>query len=745
MNITQPAWNTPSASENDHPIFPEVHLRDYAHIVLARWPVAVAIWAAILLLALLYTWTRTPRYRASARILVQMNEVNLTDMKGAYDESLSVSGQREFMQTQVQLITSRPVLEATIVTANLLNDPSYRDARDAVAILAKQVAASPVRNTRLIDVAVEREDPQQASRIVNAIVDSFLNENRQRRLGISADGLQDLHRKQEELRTKLDAVTTELQQFMVKNNIVSFEKVQNVVLDTMMAMNRELTGKEPARLALQARVEAAQQALAKGQSIESLPDVIQSEVIRTVRLELVKMERDYAQMLERLGSEHPQLQALRTQVETMRTKIAMEAVSILQSVEMEYEQARREEELLRKRIKEQEADVFRFNDLAAQYNVLKQNKDSIETAYLTIARRIQEIDSSRIGAQGENIFVISRATPPTQHCWPSRGKNVLLALIVGLGAAVAVCFFLDYMDVTIQDDADVKHLLHTRVLSGIPGRNVAEGEAGVTDCIFSELPRSQTAEAFRSLRTSLSRTPTGEPLHAIVVSSTLPSEGKTFVAINLAIAQAAVNRRTILIDADMRKPRLHHVFPVTTTHGLADLLTGTAGASLDSAMQPTTIPNLWFMPCGILPAYPVEIIDSPQFTDLLLHLRRQFDAIIFDSPPGLSLIDSTVMAKQLDGMLLVIRSTITKKTPVQHFSQSLREARVHLLGVVLNNVDIPMHRYGYHYGYHYGRYQYGYSYGHRQAPPPSLRQRLAKSLRMFRQPRAPSDPPTSAA
>jgi len=719
-----PQANAPFADQRH--TFPEVHLRDYAHLVLSRWPVALSIWAAILLIAILFTWTRTPRYRAVARILVQSTEINLTDMKGAYDDNFTPASQREFMQTQVQLITSRPVMEATLKTADLLADPRYRDARDPAAILALQVAASPVRNTRLIDVAVEREDPRQAARIVNAVVDSFLSENRSRRLGVSSEGLQDLHLKQEELRAKLDAVTAELQQFMVKNNIVSFEKVQNVVLDTMMALNRELTTKEPMRLALQARVEAAHQALAKGQSIESLPDVMQSDVVRTVRLELVTMEKDYAQMLERLGSEHPQLQALRTQIETMRTKIALEAASILQSVEMQFDQVKREEELLRERIQEQEADVFRFNDLASQYNVLKQNKDSIETTYLTIARRIQEIDSNRIGAQGENIFVISRATPPSQHCWPNRTKNMALALFAGFAAAVGFCFFLEYMDVTIKDDADVKHQLRTRVLVGVPGRTTAEASSSSTDCVVNDLPRSQTAEAFRSLRTSLANNPTGTgPLHAIVVSSTMPSEGKTFVAINLAIAQAAVNRRTILIDADMRKPRLHHVFPVTTAHGLADLLTGGANVALESAMQPTTIPNLWFMPCGTLPANPVEILDSPHFADLVLQLRRQFDAIIFDSPPGISLVDSTVMAKQLDGIIMVIRSTVTAKAPAQQFVEALREARVPLLGVVLNNVDVPMHR----YGYHYGRYRYGYGYGQTR---PSRFARLKDAWNLFR-------------
>ena len=707
-----------------------LHLRDYARIVLARWPLALAIWAAILLIAILYTWTRTPRYRASARILVESNEVNLTDMKGAVDASTSSSGQREFMQTQVQLITSRPVMEDALVNANLLTDPDFRTAKSPAERLATRVQALPVRNTHLIDVTLENKDPQKAARIVNAVVDAFLAQNRQRRMGVSDEGVQELQLKQEDLRVKLADATDQLQRFMVTNNIVSFEKLQSVELETLMALNRDMTEKEPLRLGLQARVEAAEAALARGEPADSLPNVIASQVVSSLRLDLAKLEQQYAQMLSRLGTNHPQLLALHTQIETLRTRIALEASTILQSMRTAYDQACKEEALIKQSIHQQESKVFRYNDLTAQYNVLKQNKDSIESTYQTIVRRIQEIESNRMGTQGENIFVISRATPPTEHSWPSHGKHLLVALLLGAVAAVGLCFFLDYMDLTIKTDAEIVHLLHTRVLAAIPGREPGETPTPHPDLVVREAPHSPTAEAFRSLRTAAAHGRSGDPLRAIVVSSTMSAEGKSFVATNVATAEASINRRTLLIDADMRRPRLHHVFPVPTEHGLSDILSGTAGILLDNVIHPSGIENLWVMPCGSLPGNPVELIESPRFVDMLHRLRARFDMLVIDSPPGLALVDSTVMSKHTDGLLLVVRSLVTPKAAAHHFAESLRAANVRLLGVVLNNVDVPIG----HYGYAYGKYRYTYGrYGAAESSRPptpwdTVRAKLAKWL-----------------
>lgn len=683
----------------------DVHLRDYVRLVLARWPIVLALWIVVVVAAAIYSYTRTPMYQAVSRILVESSEVNLTDIKDAFNPAVAASSQRDFMQTQVQLLKDKPVLEAAVVNGGLLDVPQFRDSPDPATLLAKIVTVTPVRSTHLIDISASYPDPRRSAMIVNSVVDTFLANTRARRLGLSAEGLTELQHKQEDLRTKLDAATTELQQFTVSNNVVSFERTQNVELETLLAVSQKLTSKEPERLSLQARVEASHEALARGEPVDSLPDVLASEVIRALRLDLIQLEKEYSQMLPRLGSNHPQIQALSSQMETVRTRIGVEAGSIMQSLETCYNQALKEEQLLRERVKQQEAAVFRFNGLSAQYNVLKQNKDSIESTYQTIVRRIQEIDSNRMGGQGESIFVTSRASPPVKPFWPNHAKHMAVALILGMVAGVGLCFFLDYMDVTIKGDADIKNLLHSRVLAGIPPATASDDNSPeAPDLLVSSAPHSHAAEAFRALRTALALTPDGHPLRSVVVSSTMRAEGKTFVSINMAIAQANVNRKTLLVDADLRRPRLHKVFPVPNQHGFADLLSREPGVTVDMTAHPTGITNLWMMPCGTLPPNPVELLDSPRLDALLQQMLEKFDLVIFDSPPGLSLVDANVISRHVDGLLLVVRSFSTEKAAVMHVADELRADNVRLLGVVLNNVDVPENR----YGYYYSKYRYYY-------------------------------------
>jgi len=718
----------------------DVHLWDYVEVVLRRLPVALAVGAAILVFAGIYTFTRHPRYTATSRILIESGEVNLTDIKDAYDPKVTAAAQREFMQTQVKLITSAPVLEAVLQKAGLLSDPEFRKARDPLKRLAMAVSAVPARGTHLVDVSVEREDKLQAARIVNEVVDAFLAQSRQRRLGISEEGLQDLRKMADTLRERLNAATSDLQAFAVTNGIVSFEKEQNVVLEAHKDLSSELTRKEPLRMSLQARVEAARQALSKGQPVDSLPDVMSSQLVGSMRLSLVKLEQDYSQMIERLGTNHPQLQAISTQIDALRTRIAVEADSILQSMETEYEQARREEALLRTRLGEQQAEVFRFNRLASQYNVLKQNKESIENTYQTIIRRIQEIDSLQMGAQGQSVFVISRAAPPAQKSWPSHAKHLAVACLLAAACAVGLCFFLDYMDVTFKGEADVKHALRARVLAGIPDARAESVEGSRTNLVVAELPRSHAAEAFRTLRTSLaSIPPRNKPIRTVVVSSAMPSEGKSLVATNLAIAEAQVGRKTLLVDTDMRKPRLGYVFPAPSEKGISDLLADGSRVSVDEAVIPSGIKGLWLLPCGPLPANPVELLDSERFDRLVQELKSRFDFVVFDSPPGLSLVDSVIIGRYTDGLLVVVRSYATAKAPVQHFVDAVRSANVRVLGVAVNNVDYP--RTG-HYGYgpylYYGGKRHGSYYRHASenepplTPNPAQEDRLSAKSRLVR-------------
>ncbi len=689
--------------EDTASIGPEVHLWDYVQIVLQRLPLALIVGATVMAVAALYTLTRTPRYTSSARLLVEPSQVNLTGMQGAIDPVSSSSGRREYMQTQAKLLTSRPVMEAVIGKLDLLAHESYANAKDPISALQQQISVMPMRNTYLIDVSIEREDPKQAQAIVNATIRAFMAETRHRKLGVSEEGLAELKQKAESLRSRLATATDALQSFMVENSMASFERSQNVVLDRLRDLSKNLTVIQPQRMELQARVEAADKAIADGKRITELPDTIAAPVIKELKLQLIELGNEYSQLIERLGENHPNLQAISTQIQALQTKTILEANAILAAMRTEYEQALAQERLLQAEIEEQHKRVYRFNHLAAEYDVLRQAKDALQGPYTTISRRIEEIDINRIGGQGENIFVISKATLPILKSWPSKKKNLLVAFVLAGGLAVGLCFFLDYMDTTVKGEVDVRRVLNSKVLAAIPDiRQKGEG-AGKSDLIVLDNPRSLTAEAFRALRTALAFSLPGENIRSVVVSSALPSEGKSLAAVNLAVTQAQASKRTILIDADMRKPRLHHLFDAKNQDGLSGILSGKERKNLADLIVSTPVENMDFLPCGQIPRNPAELLEGRAFEELIETLHHDYDFIVIDSPPGFSLVDSLVLAKHTDGLILVVRSFVTPKAAAEQFANRLSEADARLLGVVMNNVDTP------HGGYYsgYGGYYYG--------------------------------------
>lgn len=676
---------------------PEIHLMDYVRIILQRLPLAIILFVAIVSLGAAYSWTRHPRYKATARLMVEPGQINLTDIKGAIDPVSAVVGKREFIQTQVELIKSRPVIESVIQRLDLLAHADFKDSKDPVAKLQSLISASPERNTHLINVSIEREDRNEAQRMVNALITAFIDNVRSRRLGVSSEGLEQLREKEKSLREKLDSANDMLQKFMIDNDMVSFEKSQNVIMDRLLDLSRQLTSLQPRRMQLQARVESARTALEAGTSITTIPDVINADIIRSLKLELSKLSNEYSQMIERLGENHPTLQAKTTQIQALETKMAIEANAILQSINMQYAQVTAEESLLQEAIKQQEQEVYRFNRLAAEYDKLRRIRDAIEGPYTTISRRIEEIDINRIGGQGENIFIVANAPVPVVPSWPSKKKNMLIAILFGGALAVGVCFFLDYMDTTIKGDADVRRLLHSKILAGIPDINKKGEIKTQADLITHENPRSHTSEAFRTLRTALAFSIPGERITSVVVSSTLPGEGKSFSATSIAITHAQTGKRTLLVDADMRKPRLHGIFNSTPRQGLSSLLQDEK-LDQEKVIGPTGIPNLDFIACGLIPQNPAELLENNRFVRLLSALREHYDFIVFDSPPGFSLVDSLVMAKHTDGLILIVKSFQTPKAAAVQFATRLHEAGARLLGVVLNTMDAP------HTGYYYGGY-----------------------------------------
>lgn len=682
-----------------------LHLWDYVAVVRQRLPVAAGVFLLVVAATVLYAWTRTPRYTATSRLLIENKGVNLTSMQDAFDPGRSALTQRDLIQTQVQLIKSTPVMEAVLQQGFLAQSKDFRESKDPVRQLAELIQVTPARSGFVLDVSVERESPTEAARIVNAVVSSYLAENRRRRMGVSDEGIAELKKKAEELRVRLNESTTALHAFMATNRMVSFEDAQNIVVDRLKGLNQNLMKAEPLRMQAEAHYRTAEAAMKAGQA-ESIPGVQASTLINGLKTDLARLEQQYSEMRARLGDMHPQLQSTIAQMDAIRTKLAMESTYVVDALRGRYEQALNEEKMLREELRKQEEAVLQFNELAAKYNLFRQSRDSIQEAYSTIIRRIDELNVSQLSGQGDSVFVVSRAEVPQEKSWPSRSRMLLMGIFFGGLLAIGVCFFLDYMDTTIKGESDVRTLLNSSVIGGVPSAEA--GDAAFDDLFAVNKPRSHFAEAFRSARTALAFSMVDKPLRSVVVTSTMPAEGKTLTAVNLAIAHAQAGKRTLLIDADLRKPRVHAVFNGRSDVGLSNLL---AADNLESerAIVQTGIANLFYMSSGPVPPNPVELLDSGRFGRRLEEWLKQYEMLVFDAPPMLNLADALVIGKHMDGAVLVVRTFVTNKYAAQQVARQMAVSKIKLLGVLLNNVDMPS---GAAYSsYYYSRY--GGYYGDR--------------------------------
>ncbi len=685
-----------------------IHLLDYVAIVRQRLPVAIGVFIAVTVLTALYAWTRSPRYTATSRLLIENRGVNLTSMQDAFDPKGSNLAQRDLMQTQVQLLTTKPVMEDVLRLGFLDNSPDFQNARDPASYLAKMIKATPAPSGFVLDVSVEREDPIEAAQIVNAVVDAFLMESRNRRLGVSDEGITELRKKSDALRLRLDEETAALHAFMVSNRMVSFEDAQNIVVERLKGLNKTLMDAEPKRMQAEARYTAAKAAMTAGEAPESIPGVLGSSLIANLKLKIAEKEQEYT-AYGNMGENHPKVVQLQAQLSALRNQLQAEYENIVASLKGVYEEARQEEDMARAELARQEEEVLRFNELSAQYNLLRQSRDSAQEAYSTIIRRIDELDVSQLSGQGDNVFVVSKAEVPQTPSWPSRKKMLLIGIFFGALLGIALCFFLDYMDTTIKNDTDVQTYLSASVLGAVPAIEREADEAPFDDLFALSSPRSHFAESFRTARTALAFTATDAPIQAFVVSSTLPSEGKSITSINLAIAYAQVGKKVLLVDADMRKPRLHDVFKAPARKiGLSNLLRADGEEDPATQIITTAVEGLDLLPSGPLPPNPVELLDSARFAALLEKLRATYGIIIFDAPPSLDMVDALVLARHTDGIVLVTRAFSTNKYAARQVAQQVAASKARLLGVILNNVDMPTGAYSSYYSYYYsGRYYYG--------------------------------------
>ncbi len=696
-----------------------------------RWWILVTTLAVATLVAL---WTlRQPKvYQATVTLEYDPNPVtplgsSVEDVSGQVSHFLM---SREFFETQNLIIQSRAVAERVVERLNLAADPTFfgRDPGDedwmpvpketAAMRLQNRLSLDPIKDTRLVRLRVRDNDPERAAVLANTLADSYIEKTMEDRLGSTAAAAEWLAKQLDTTRKQLNESEHALHEFKKRHNVlsVSVENRQNLLAEEIREYNERLTETRARRIELQARLQRLKAARAHPEAVQATSQGEESELdgLRTV-LRAKLTER--ASLSVRYGDSHPTILELDGEIKAIRGSIDEEVAALIQVAEGDLNEVQAVEAGLSKVQNRAQKAGLDLNLREIEYSRLNRQRESSSKLYDLLLQRTAETDLTGL-LRTTHVRVVDRALVPKAAIKPMVGLNIIGGALGGLILGFALAFMLQQMDRRIQDVHDVEQLGVT-ILGIFPkvgeaqsdsssygrGRNKRQQVAEVEriDQVVHTHPMSTAAESCRTIRTNLMFMAAESPNRTMVVTSANPKDGKTTVAANIAIALAQSGQRVLLIDADLRRPRIHKALGLENRSGLTSVLLGER--TLDQATRDVGIDNLSVVTCGPLPPNPAELLHTPQFARLLEEAAAQYDRVIFDSPPLRAVTDAAILAPQCGGVLLVVRARATTRDALVSAVRSLRDVRANLLGGVLNDVDASRGAQGYLGGgyYHYYR------------------------------------------
>jgi capsular exopolysaccharide synthesis family protein len=442
---------------------------------------------------------------------------------------------------------------------------------------------------------------------------------------------------------------------------------------------------------------------------DALPSILENKLIMDLKQAYIQLEAQYMKLSETFKPEYPEMVRVKQQMQTIQKRIDAETNKIISGIKNDYESSLRREDLLRQAFTQQKAIVQEMNTKAIQYNILKREADTNKELYKGLLQRMKEAGVSA-GIMASNIQVVDQAELPTKPYKPNKQLNLILAAVVGLFLGVGFAFFFEYLDNTVKTPEDVEQLIRLPSFGMVPEisyerrRRLESGASYPVELITHGHPKSMLSEAYRNIRTSILLSFSEKPPKRIIITSPNPAEGKTTTVINTAIALSQTGAKVIIVDSDLRKPRIHHIFNNEENGvGLSNFLSG--HGDLGSIIKKTEVPNLFYIPSGPIPPNPSELIGSSLFKNMLQSLGEGFDHIVLDSPPVLGFADSIILSTNVDGVILVTLSGKTPRETLQRAKEVLHQVNAKILGVVINRVNIQRSDYGYYY------YRYQYYYG----------------------------------
>ena len=658
---------------------------------------------------------RAPRiYEAKLVLQVEQEEqkiLNIQRVQAEDPQSL------EFLKTIEQTLQSRALLERVVDTNQLADDPrflgpldkSLPPSREELIDEMSRIVASKLRKgTRLIDVTTEHTDPQVAALIANSVYNEFINQSFERNSSTTDNAYGFLRNEETRLKAQLEESEAAMQAYKETTKSVSLEDRQNVVVEKLKELNQKVTEAKSQRILQETAYEQARSLSNDAAAMMFLPAVAVDPAITDIRANIARLESDLANLRQRYREKHPRYMQTASQLAEWKQTLTNTVLNIPRVIKSLFESAHTAEVALETALSQQEEAALELNKQALHYNALAREVESDRSLYEAVINRIKETTLTK-DLNASKVRIVEMATAPELPVKPNKLRVVLFGLLAGLGSGLLLALLLSSLDRSLKTVDQAEEYLGVPVLSAVP--RFTGVEDGKRKLINAEDAESVEAEAFRTLRTSLSMLGRKEDRRVFLFTSAIPSEGKTFCSLNYAISLAQQGLKTLLIDCDLRRPMVENSLLSNNQRGLGltDYLTGRQ--DFKSVVHQTETEHFSYIPAGSHAPNPAELLARTGIDHLIDEALLHYDRIIVDSAPVHAVSDTLLILNRVQTLCLVVRCGRTPRNSVLRAVQMLKDAGAPLAGVIMNLIPRARGRYGYYYdsyysyGY-YGKYHY---------------------------------------
>jgi capsular exopolysaccharide synthesis family protein len=721
-----------------------------------------------------YRATATLEIEKENRTLFRSGDVVIESEESDYGFYVATA-----MKTKIRLLQSRPLLEDVVIALKLDQNPRFMDVTERksiweaiktissrigqskssigpvpvaetpalqpdnriarspvektrlapyVDVLASNLSAAAVEDTRMLAISMEHTDAALAATIANTVAEVFIEYSFRNKTKKFNDTSGWLNARTRELQAKVQQAESELASYTGANNIFSTDGKENLTIEKLSGLHAQYMKAQTDRILKQSLYEEVRQG-----RVAQLPEAFADPKTASLQTKLGEFQTQAAQYVGRFGPDNPRVVDLKKQIAAIEKQMNESRSTLEEKLKADYERAARDEQALNQALETAKNEAVHQNQAAIRFGILKQEVETAKSLYTDFLNKTNQA-SLQVVDQARNMNVADPAVTPRIPVGPNRFRVILIGLLLSLALGVVLALVIEFLDNTVKTTDDVERLLNLPTLAVIPsvgsrksrlllvskkGDELALTVKGAfkKDGLAKPAPQTEInemlagksqsvlAEAYRGLRTSVLLSAAGSPPKTILFTSSQPGEGKSTTTVNTGVSLAMLGAKVLIIDADLRRPTIHKALNMDSSPGLSTFLSQ-KDADLGGLIQVTETPNLSALVCGPLPPNPAELISSERMKDLLRLASEDFDHILIDSPPLISVTDPVILATLTQGVVLVVHGGRSKRAIVKRARQELAHVGAKIFGVVLNNVDLEKEGYD---DYYYSRYNSYYT------------------------------------